>query len=62
MALVLSAVLHRQVLPLMARPLRMDEMGLHAASRDLEACRTASEALPDEEVVTRVRAAGSGAL
>jgi hypothetical protein len=40
----------------------MDEMGLHAASRDLEASRTSSEALPDEEVVTRVRAAGSGAL
>jgi len=46
----------------MARLLRMDEMGPHAVSRDLEACQTSSEALPDEEVAARVRATISGAF
>jgi len=41
--LVLSAVHHRRVLPLMSRPLRMDEMAPGASSRDLEACRMSSE-------------------
>jgi len=43
-ALVLSAVHHRRVLPLMSRPLRMDEMGPGVSSRDLEACRMSNEA------------------
>lgn len=59
-ALVLLAVHHQRVLSLMACLLRMDEMGLHAASRDHEACRTLSEALSNEEVLTRVRATISG--
>jgi len=36
---VLSVVHHRRVLPLMSRPLRMDEMGPDVSSRNLEACR-----------------------
>ena len=59
-ALVFSAVHRRRVLPLMARPLRMDEMGPRAASGDLEACWMSREVLPDDEVVARVRAAISG--
>jgi len=59
-ALIFSAIHHRQVLPLMARPLRMDEMGPRAAFRDLEACQMSKEVLPDEEVAARVRAAVSG--
>jgi len=38
----------------------MDEMGPHAPSQDLEACRMSNEALPDEEVAARVGAAVSG--
>jgi len=56
-AFVLSAVHHRRVLPLMSRPLRMDEMGPGVSSRDLEACRTSNEAPAHEEVAARVRAA-----
>jgi len=56
-ALVLSTVHHQRVLPLMSRPLRMDEMGPGASSRDLEACRMSNEALADDEVAARVRAA-----
>jgi len=41
-ALVLSVVHHRRVLPLMSRPLRMDEMGPGISSRVLEACRTSN--------------------
>jgi len=59
-ALVLSAVHHRRVLPLMSRPLRMDEMGPGASSRDLEACRMSNEAPADDEVAARVRAAVAG--
>jgi len=59
-ALVLSAVHHRRVLPLMSRPLRMDEMALDASSRDLEACRMSSEAPANDEVAARVRAAIAG--
>jgi len=59
-ALVLSAVHHRRVLPLMSRPLRMDEMGPGTSSRDLEACRMSNEALMDDEVAARVRAAIAG--
>jgi len=59
-ALVLSAVHHRRVLPLMSRPLRMDEMGPGVSSRDLEACRMSNEAPPDDEVAARVRAAIAG--
>jgi len=59
-ALVLSVVHHRWVLPLMSRPLRMNEIGPHASSWDLEACRMSNEALPDKEVAARVRAAVSG--
>ena len=59
-ALVLSAVHHRRVLPLMSRPLRMDEMGPDASSRDLEACRMSNEAPTDDEVAVRVRAAVAG--
>jgi len=59
-ALVLSAVHHRRVLPLMSRPLRMDEMAPGASSRDLEACRMSSEAPANDEVATRVRAAIAG--
>ena len=59
-ALVLLAVHHRRVLPLMSRPLRMDEMGLGVSSRDLEACRMSNEAPADEEVAARVRAAVVG--
>jgi hypothetical protein len=54
---VLSAVHHRQVLPLMSRPLRMDEMGTGVSSRDLEACRMSNEEPADKEVAARVRAA-----
>jgi len=35
----------------------MDEMGPHVPSQDLEACRMSNEALPDEEVAARVKAA-----
>ena len=59
-ALVLSAVHHRWVLPLMSRPLRMEEMGPRVPLRDLEACRMSNEAPPDEEVAARVRAAVVG--
>jgi len=59
-ALVLSAVHHRRVLPFMSRPLRMDEMGPGVSSRDLEACRMSNEALADDEVAARVRAAVAG--
>jgi len=59
-ALVLSVVHHRRVLPLMSRSLRMDEMGLSISSRDLEACRMSNEAPTDEEVAARVRAAVAG--
>jgi len=59
-ALVLSAVHHRRVLPLMSRPLRMDEMGPGVSSRDLEACRMSNEAPADDEVAARVRAAIAG--
>ena len=59
-ALVLSAVHHRRVLPLMSRSLRMDEMGPGVSSRDLEACRMSNEASPYEEFVARVRAAVAG--
>jgi len=38
-ALVLSAVHHRRVLPLMSQPLGMDEMGPAISSWDLKACR-----------------------
>jgi len=38
----------------------MDEIGLRVPSRDLEVCRMSNEALPDEEVAARVRAAVSG--
>jgi len=59
-ALVLSAVHHRRILPLMSRPLRMDEMGPFVSSRDLEACRMSNEAPADDEVAARVRAAVAG--
>jgi len=59
-ALVLSVVHHRRVLPLMSRPLRMDEMGPGVSSRDLEACRMSNEASADDEVAARVRAAIAG--
>ena len=59
-ALVLSAVHHRRVLPLISRPLRMDEMGLGVSSRDLEACRMSNEVPADDEVAARVRAAVVG--
>ena len=59
-ALILSVVHHPRVLPLMSRPLRMDEMGPGASSRDLEACRMSNEAPADDEVVARVRAAVAG--
>jgi len=57
---VLSTVHHRRVLPLMSRPLRMDEMGPDVSSRDLEACRMSNEASADDEVAARVRAAVAG--
>jgi hypothetical protein len=59
-ALVLSAVHRRRVLPLMSRPLRMDEMGPGVSSWDLEACRMSNEALADKETAARVRAAIAG--
>ena len=59
-ALVLSAVHRRRVLPLMSRPLRMDEIGPGVSSRDLEACRMSNVALADDEVAARVRAAIAG--
>jgi len=59
-ALVLSTVHHRRVLPLMSRPLRMDEMGPGVSSRDLEACRMSNEAPASDEVTARVRAAIAG--
>jgi len=58
--LVLSAVHHRRVLPLMSRPLRKDEMGPGVPSRVLEACRMSNEAPADDEVAARVRAAVAG--
>ena len=61
-ALVLLIVHHQGVLQLMAHPLRMDEMGPHAAVKDLEACRMSGEALLNKEVTTRVRAALSSAF
>jgi len=59
-ALVLSAVHHRRVLPLMSLPLRMDEMGPGVLSRALEACRMSNESPTDDEVAARVRAAVAG--
>jgi len=59
-ALVLSAVHHRRVHPLMSRPLRMDEMGPGVSSRDLVAWRMSNEAPTDDEVAARVRAAIAG--
>jgi len=59
-ALVLSAVHHRRILPLMSRPLGMDEMGPGISSRDLEACRMSKEAPADDEVAARVGAAVAG--
>jgi len=59
-ALVLSDVHHRRVLPLMSRPLRMDEIGLGVSSWVLEACRMSNEAPTNDEVATRVRAAVAG--
>jgi len=59
-ALVLSAVHHRRVLPLMSRPLRMDKMAPGASSRDLEPCRMSSEAPATDEVAAQVRAAIAG--
>ena len=59
-ALVLSTVHHRRVLPLMSRPLRMDEMGPGISSRDLEACRMSNVAPANDEVAARVRAAVAG--
>jgi len=59
-ALVLSVVHHRRILPLMSRPLRMDDMGPGVSSRDLEACRMSNEAPTDDEVAARVRAAIAG--
>jgi hypothetical protein len=59
-ALVLSAVHHRRVLPLMSRPLKMDEMGPGVSSRTLEACQTSNEAPAGDEVTARVRAAVAG--
>ena len=56
-ALVLSAVHHRRVLPLMSQSQRMDEMGPGVSSWDLEACWMSNEAPLDEEVAARVRAA-----
>jgi len=38
----------------------MDEMGPGVSSRDLEACRMSNEALADDEVAARVRAAIAG--
>ena len=38
----------------------MDEMGLGALSRDVEACRMSNEAPAEEEVAARVRAAVVG--
>ena len=58
--LVLSAVHQRRVLPLMSRPLRMDEMGPGFSSRVLEACQMSNEAPADDEVAARVRAAIAG--
>jgi len=59
-ALVLSAVHHRWVLPLISQPLRMDEMGPGVSSRDLEACWMSNEAPTDDEVAARVWAAVAG--
>ena len=59
-ALVLSAVHHRRVLPLMSRPLRMDEMGPGVSSWDLEACQMSNEAPANDEVAAQVRAAIAG--
>jgi hypothetical protein len=59
-ALVLSAVHHRRVLPLMSWPVRMDEMGPGASSWDLEACPMSKEAPADDEVAAWVRAAVAG--
>jgi len=59
-ALILSVVHHRRVLPLMSRPLRMDEMGPDVSSWDLEACGMSDEAPADDEVAVRVRAAVAG--
>ena len=59
-ALVFSVVHHRRVLPLMSRPLKMDEMGPDVSSRDLKACQMSNEAPADDEVAARVRAAIAG--
>lgn len=55
-AIILSAIHHLWVLPLMDHLLRMDEMGPRITPEDLEACRMSREALPGVEIVTRVRA------
>jgi len=59
-ALVLSAVHRQRVLPLMSRPLRMDETGPGVLSRDLEACWMSNVALANDEIAARVRAAIAG--
>ena len=45
---------------MMSRLLRMDEMGPGVPSQDLEACWMSNEALADNEIATRVRAAIAG--
>jgi hypothetical protein len=59
-ALVLSAVHHWRVLSLMARLLRMNEIGPNVVLEDLDACHMSREALPNKEIVKRVRAAIAG--
>jgi len=61
-AIVVSAVHHLRVLPLMAHPLQLDEMGSEAAPEDLDRCRMSGEVLSDEEIVSRVKAAISSAF
>jgi len=53
--IIFSAIHHRRVLPLMAHPLRLDEMGLEAAPEDLKRSRMLKEVLSDEEIILRVK-------
>ena len=62
MVLIVLAIHHQWVLSLMARPLRLNKMGSEAALKFLEACHMSGEALPAEEIMSRVRGAVASAF
>jgi hypothetical protein len=59
---VISAFHRRRVLPLMERPLRLDQMGPDAPPELLARCRMSAGELTPEEITARVKAAIAGAF